>query len=295
MAKLPASQALEAYTNKKVRNLSSTIKERTAALRKRRGSISFKEEDEVKPPKPSEILKEYKAQIEMGKLREKEMERASTGMSRTEFEDYENTVKTQKALAKTLATEARGVGRTIATEGRAAERVKATALAKEEKAAQEKQAEEQAMKDKIAKGEGGFIQSQIEGIYPKGITSFSEASDINILTDSSDAGDRSQQKSFFTIDDILFMVKNKEFEKAGFTQASIIDRLGIKDGESTNTLEELQQFMFEFLLTPHGQNIANSQKMEYKDAAESRRDMLEMLIEGGFRMDNDQFTGPKQN
>ena len=47
MAKLPASKALEAYKVKQINNLSSTIKERTAALRKRRGSISFKEEDEA--------------------------------------------------------------------------------------------------------------------------------------------------------------------------------------------------------------------------------------------------------
>ena len=72
MAKLPASKALESYRNRTIQDLSSTIKERTKALRRGRSSISFKEEDEVNPPKPSEILKEYKAQIEMEKLAETE-------------------------------------------------------------------------------------------------------------------------------------------------------------------------------------------------------------------------------
>ena len=113
--------------------------------------------------------------------------------------------------------------------------------------------------------------------------------------DPLDAGDRKQQKSFFTIDDILFMAKNGEFEKAGFTEANIASRLNIENGNSTNTIDELQQFMFEFLLTSHGQNIANSQKMTYKSEQEKRLDMLDMLImqKGAFTMND--YQGPEEN
>jgi len=216
-------------------------------------------------------------------------------MSRGEFKDYEETVANQRALAKTLASERRTVGRTIASEGRAAEKVKTKATADKVEVNRVAREAETAIRDKIEKGEGGFIQSQIEGIYPQGQTTFSKHSDINILMDPLDAGDRKQQKSFFTIDDILFMVKNGEFEKAGFTEASIASRLNVENGESTNTIDELQQFMFEFLLTSHGQNIANSQKMTYKSEQEKRLDMLDMLImqKDGFTMD--EFQGPKEN
>ena len=295
MAKLSASKALENYKLKQISNLASALQDSTKASMAKRNAISFKEDDEDKPPKPSEILKEYQARIEIEEIQEQERERKETGMSRGEFKDYEDTVETQKALAKTLASEKRTVSRTIASEGRAAEKVKAKAIADKVEAGRVAEETATAIKDKIEKGEGGFIQSQIEGIYPQGQTTFSKYSDINILMDPLDAGDRKQQKSFFTIDDILFMAKNGEFEKAGFTEANIASRLNIENGNSTNTIDELQQFMFEFLLTPHGQNIANSQKMTYKSEQEKRLDMLDMLImqKGGFTMND--YQGPEEN
>ena len=60
MAKLPASQALEAYKNKTIQDLSATLKAKTKASMSRREAISFKEEDENKPLTASEILREYK-------------------------------------------------------------------------------------------------------------------------------------------------------------------------------------------------------------------------------------------
>ena len=295
MAKLSASKALEDYKLGIYENISKQLSDETTRRSNRRNQVYLKEQDEDEQPTPSDILKEYKARVEMEEIQEKELERADKGMSRLEFKDYEKSIKTGQATAKTLFSEKRTLGRTIATEKRAADRAEIKVIAEKSEAEKEEKAKKAEIQDKIAKGEGGFIQSQIEGIYPQGITSFSKAEDINILTDKLDAGDRSKQKAFFTIDDILFMVKNKEFENAGFTQASIIDRLGIEDGESTNTLQELQQFMFEFLQTPHGQNIANSQKMEYKTAAETKLDMLEMYMKGGFNMDNDGLPGPRQD
>ena len=295
MAKLSASKALENYKLKQISNLASALQDSTKASRAKRNAISFKEDDEDKPPKPSEILKEYQARIEIEEIQEQERERKETGMSRGEFKDYEDTVANQRALFKTKSKEKRTETRTIDSDGRAAARKEAEAIADKVEAGRVAEEAETAIRDKIEKGEGGFIQSQIEGIYPQGQTTFSKHSDINILMDPLDAGDRKQQKSFFTIDDILFMVKNGEFEKAGFTEASIASRLNVENGESTNTIDELQQFMFEFLLTPHGQNIANSQKMTYKSEQEKRLDMLDMLImqKDGFTMD--EFQGPKEN
>lgn len=266
MAKLPASQALESYRNRTIQDLSSTIKERTKALRRGRSSISFKEEDEVNPPKPSEILREYKAQIEMGKIREREMERASTGMSRTEFEDYEDTVKTQKALAKTLASEARGVGRTIAKEGRTAEKEKAKDLAEETKAAEERQAKEQAMQDKIAKG-SGFLPSIIRGQFPQTNTTFGKASDIIIITDPLDAPDRTKTKAYFTLEDIDYMIKNNEFEKADIGRGDVVNALNVDSstGKAGFSIGDVQELMFRFLQTPYGKGMATAQKMRYKD------------------------------
>ena len=255
MAKLPASKALEAYKVKQINNLSSTLQERTASLRKRRGSISFKEEDEVKPPKPSEILREYKAQIEMGKIREREMERARTGMSRTEFEDYEDTVKTQKTLAKTLATE-----------GRAAERVKATALAKEEKETEEKRVEDKAIQKKIAEG-SGFLPSLIKGQFPQTNTTFGNASDITIIVDPLDAPDRTQTKAYFTLEDIDFMIKNNEFENAEISRETVTNALKInpETGVMKGSLLDVQTLIFDFLQTPYGKGMATAQRMTYKD------------------------------
>ena len=266
MAKLPASKALESYRNKTIQDLSSQIKERTKALRRGRSSISFKEEDEVKPPKPSEILKEYKAQIEMQKLAETERERARTGMSRTEFEDYEDTVKTQKALAKTLASEERTVGRTIATEGRAAERVKATAIAKEEKTAKEKQVADEAIQKKIAKG-SGFLPSIIRGQFPQTNTTFGKESDITIIVDPLDAPDRTKTKAYFTLEDIDYMIKNNEFEKAGISRGAVTNALKInpETGVMKGSLLDVQKLIFNFLQTPYGKGMATAQKMTYKD------------------------------
>ena len=295
MAKLSASKALENYKLKQISNLASALQDSTKASMAKRNAISLKEEDEDKPLKASDVLKEYQARITIEEIQEQERERKETGMSRGEFKDYEETVANQRALFKTKSKEKRTETRTIDSEGRAAARKEAEAIADKVEAGRVAEEAETAIRDKIEKGEGGFIQSQIEGIYPQGQTTFSKHSDINILMDPLDAGDRKQQKSFFTIDDILFMVKNGEFEKAGFTEASIASRLNVENGESTNTIDELQQFMFEFLLTSHGQNIANSQKMTYKSEQEKRLDMLDMLImqKDGFTMD--EFQGPKEN
>ena len=129
MAKLSASKALENYKLKQISNLASALQDSTKASMAKRNAISSKEDDEDKPPKPSDILKEYKNRIEMEEIQEQERERKETGMSRGEFKDYEDTVETQKALAKTLASEKRTVSRTIASEGRAAEKVKTKAIA----------------------------------------------------------------------------------------------------------------------------------------------------------------------
>ena len=295
MAKLSASKALENYKLKQISNLASALQDSTKASMAKRNAISLKEEDEDKPLKASDVLKEYQARITIEEIQEQERERKETGMSRGEFKDYEETVANQRALFKTKSKEKRTETRTIDSEGRAAARKETEDIADKVEAGRVAKEAETAIRDKIEKGEGGFIQSQIEGIYPQGQTTFSKHSDINILMDPLDAGDRKQQKSFFTIDDILFMVKNGEFEKAGFTEASIASRLNVENGESTNTIDELQQFMFEFLLTSHGQNIANSQKMTYKSEQEKRLDMLDMLImqKDGFTMD--EFQGPKEN
>ena len=65
MAKLTTSQALENYRNKTIQDLSAALQAKTKTSIARRDAISFKEEDEDKPPKPSEILKEYQSRIEL--------------------------------------------------------------------------------------------------------------------------------------------------------------------------------------------------------------------------------------
>ena len=53
--------------------------------------------------------------------------------------------------------------------------------------------------------------------------------------------------------------------------------------------------MFEFLQTPHGQNIANSQKMKFRSDKDKKLDILEMFLRGGFDMDDDGAVGPPNN
>ena len=266
MAKLTTSQALENYRNKTIQDLSAALQAKTKTSIARRDAISFKEEDEDKPPKPSEILKEYQSRIEIEEIQEQERERKETGMSRGEFKDYEDTVETQKALAKTLASERRTVGRTIASEARAAEKVKATALADEVKAGRVVEEKETAIQDRITKG-SGFLPSIIRGQFPQTNTTFGKPSDIIIITDSLDAPDRTKTKAYFTLEDIDYMIKNNEFENAGISRGDVVNALNVDSstGKAGFSIGDVQKLMFKFLETPYGKGMATAQKMKFQD------------------------------
>jgi len=311
MAKLTTSQALENYRNKTIQDLSAKLQDSTKASMARRNAISFKEDDEDKPPKPSEILREYQARIEMEEIQEQELERRETGMSRGEFKDYEDTVETQKALAKTLASEKRTVSRTIASEGRAAEKVKATAIADKVEATEEKKAEDQAMQKKIEEG-SGFLPSIIKGQFPKTQTIYSSPNDINIIEDALDAPPRNLTKAYFTLDDIDYMIANDEFYKADISQAKktasinevkfnpqsvtremtrekVMKALNV-DPETGKTeglsIFAVQELMFEFLKSPYGSGMSVAQNMKFKDP--EKKDMSNKELFDSLRLP----TGP---
>ena len=101
MARRSASQALESYRNKYIgdlsRQLDSSVKRRRAEL----DAATFADPEEQEgPPKPSEILKEYKARVDIGKLQEKELERKEMGLPPLEYEkekaSYKNIGKNYK-------------------------------------------------------------------------------------------------------------------------------------------------------------------------------------------------------
>jgi hypothetical protein len=266
MAKLTTSQALENYRNKTIQDLSAKLQDSTKASMARRNAISFKEDDEDKPPKPSEILKEYQARIEIEEIQEQERERKETGMSRGEFKDYEDSVETQKALAKTLASEKRTVSRTIASEGRAAEKVEATAIADKVDAAKVTEETETAIQDRITKG-SGFLPSIIRGQFPQTDTTFGKPSDIIIITDSLDAPDRTKTKAYFTLEDIDYMIKNNEFENAEISRGDVVNALNVDSstGKAGFSIGDVQKLMFKFLQTPYGKGMATAQKMKFQD------------------------------
>jgi hypothetical protein len=266
MAKLSASKALENYKLKQISNLASALQDSTKASMARRNAISFEEDDEDKPPKPSEILKEYQSRIEIEEIQEQEREREETGMSRGEFKDYEDTVETQKALAKTLASEKRTVSRTIASEGRAAEKVEATAIADKVDAAKVTEETETAIQDRITKG-SGFLPSIIRGQFPQTDTTFGKPSDIIIITDSLDAPDRTKTKAYFTLEDIDYMIKNNEFENAGISRGDVVNALNVDSstGKAGFSIGDVQKLMFKFLETPYGKGMATAQKMKFQD------------------------------
>ena len=266
MAKLSASKALENYKLKQISNLASALQDSTKASMAKRNAISFKEDDEDKPPKPSEILKEYQARIEIEEIQEQERERKETGMSRGEFKDYEDTVETQKALAKTLASEKRTVSRTIASEGRAAEKVKAKAIADKVEAGRVAEEKETAIQDRITKG-SGFLPSIIRGQFPQTDTTFGKPSDIIIITDPLDAPDRTKTKAYFTLEDIDYMIKNNEFENAGISRGDVVNALNVDSstGKAGFSIGDVQKLMFKFLETPYGKGMATAQRMKFKD------------------------------
>ena len=266
MAKLSASKALENYKLKQISNLASALQDSTKASMARRNAISFEEDDEDKPPKPSEILKEYQSRIEIEEIQEQERERKETGMSRGEFKDYEDTIETQKALAKTLASEKRTVSRTIASEGRAAEKVKAKAIADEVKAAEVEKEAETAIQDRIKKG-SGFLPSLIKNEIPSGETKFGAPSDITIIVDPLDAPPREQTKAFFTLDDIDYMIRNGEFENAEISRDDVVNALNVDSstGKAGFSIGDVQKLMFKFLETPYGKGMATAQRMKFKD------------------------------
>jgi hypothetical protein len=266
MAKLSASKALENYKLKQISNLASALQDSTKASMARRNAISFEEDDEDKPPKPSDILKEYKARIEMEEIQEQEREIRKTGMSRGEFKDYEDTVETQKDLAKTFASEQRTVGRTIAKEGRTAERKASEELDKSVQAAESSTEKKLKIRDKIAEG-SGFLPSIIKGQFPKTESTFGIESDIVIITDPLDAPDRTQTKAYFTLEDIDYMIKNNEFENAGINRDEVISALNIDSstGKAGFPVRNVQELMFKFLKTDHGKGMATAQKMKFQD------------------------------
>ena len=103
MAKLPASQALEAYKNKTIQDLSATLKAKTKASMSRREAISFKEEDEDKPLTASEILREYKATDELRNLQlaKNEMQKYNIpGSVQTYLDEKKRNIKKSQELLK---------------------------------------------------------------------------------------------------------------------------------------------------------------------------------------------------
>ena len=273
MARRSASQALESYRSKYIgdlsRQLDSSVKRRRAEL----DAATFADPEEQEgPPKASDILREYKARVDIGKLQEKELERKEMGLTPLE---YEKEKASYKKDVQTGQTEYRTLQRTIATEGRRAIRdadiLSAKDLAKSEEAAEK----ERGFQKKIKEG-SGFLPSIIRGEFPRIETSFGLASDINIIKDSRDAPDRTKTRAYFTLDDINFMIKNKEFEKAGIEKSEVMRSLNIDPltGESDVDLIEVQGLMYKYLLTPYGKGMATAQRMKfvspYSEATEQR-------------------------
>jgi len=290
MAKLSASKALENYKLKQISNLASALQDSTKASMAKRNAISLKEEDEDKPLKASDVLKEYQARITIEEIQEQERKRAETGMSRGEFKDYEDTVANQRALFKTKSKEKRTETRTIDSEGRAAARKETEDIADKVEAGRVAKEAETAIRDKIAEG-SGFLPSIIKGQFPKTQTIYSSPNDINIIEDALDAPPRNLTKAYFTLDDIDYMIANDEFYKADISQAKktasinevefnpqsvtremtrekVMKALNVDS--NTGKTEELsifavQELIFEFLKSPYGSGMSVAQNMKFKD------------------------------
>lgn len=266
MAKLTTSKALQSYQNKAIKSLSNELSNAAKSRRTQRNQVSLKEEDEDKPLKASDVLKEYQARITIEEIQEQERKRAETGMSRGEFKDYEDTVANQRALFKTKSKEKRTETRTIAKEGRTAERKASEELDKSVQAAESSAEKKLKIRDNIAEG-SGFLPSIIKGQFPKTETTFGVDSDIVIITDPLDAPDRTQTKAYFTLEDIDYMIKNNEFENAGINRDEVISALNVDSstGKAGFSIGNVQALMFKFLQTPYGKGMATAQRMKYQD------------------------------
>ena len=264
MARRSASQALESYRSKYIgdlsRQLDSSVKRRRAEL----DAATFADPEEQEgPPKASDILREYKARVDIGKLQEKELERKEMGLTPLE---YEKEKASYKKDVETGQTEYRTLQRTIATEGRRAIRDADELSAKDLAASEEAKEKERGFQEEIKKG-AGFLPSVIRRQFPSTETSYGLPSDIVIIQDPADAPDRTKTKAYFTLDDINFMIKNNEFDNAGISKDVVMNALGIDSstGKASMALSDVQQLIFDFLQTPYGKGMATAQRMKFKD------------------------------
>tara|TARA_R110002020_G_scaffold63215_5_gene169023 strand:+ start:7352 stop:8188 length:837 start_codon:yes stop_codon:yes gene_type:complete len=264
MARKSASQALESYRNRSIGNLSRKINSIVKTRRAELDAATFVDPEEQEgPPKPSDILKEYKARIEIGKMQEQELERKQMGLTPLE---YEKEKASYKKDVQTGQTEYRTLQRTLATEERTAIRDASKLSAKDLAKSDEAVEQEKVFQDKIKRG-AGFLPSTIRGEFPRAETSFSLESDIAIIVDPADAPDRTKTRAYFTLDDINFMIKNNEFDKAGISKDVVMNALGIDSstGKASMALPDVQKLIFDFLQTPYGKGMATAQKMKFKD------------------------------
>ena len=288
------SQIFSGYLSEASDAVSSFVEDSQAKQRMQRrlASLRGSSTSGSEQPKPSDILKEYKARVSLGKLEEKEIERKELGLTRLEYDEfkagYEEDISTYRAegraLSKTVASEGRALSRTLATEGRTADRAEEKASKIATAKVEEVDEQERGFQKKIEEG-SGFLPSIIRGEYPKTNTTFSRPSDIPIITDSADAMDRTETKAFITLEDIDFMIQNNEFDKAKIPRSDVIKALNINPvtGVAEMKTADIQSLMFRYLRTPYGKGFATAMKMNFKDPNSLRlTDLGELLIRPKF-------------
>ena len=264
MARKSASQALESYRNRSIGNLSRKINSIVKTRRAELDAATFVDPEEQEgPPKPSDILKEYKARIEIGKMQEQELERKQMGLTPLEYEEEK---ASYKKVVETGQTSFRTLQKDVAAEERRAIRDAGKLIDQKAIDSKEKEEKERGFQEKIKRG-AGFLPSTIRGEFPRAETSFSLESDIAIIVDPADAPDRTKTRAYFTLDDINFMIKNNEFDKAGISKDVVMNALGIDSstGKASMALPDVQKLIFDFLQTPYGKGMATAQKMKFKD------------------------------
>jgi hypothetical protein len=204
-----------------------------------------------KQPTVGDILKDYNDKNKLLIAQEKEAERIKYGMTPLEYQRYESSIQGTRSKSAT-ALSAR--------------------FKKEEEDRKDKEAivqQEEKFQQEEKEGKG-YLPSLIRGQFPSGESTYANASDINVVFDTEDAPDRDKVDAYFTLDDVDFMLKNNEFEKAGITRERVIQDLNINKENglsiiSVNDRQKVQQLLFDFLNTSYGSGMRNALKMKYKE------------------------------